>query len=474
MTPAQTAPAQNVPIRPNMLPAERGRLAARARREAWSRHRQAMTRLILAKADWMPVLIFASILMTPEARIDLGGFLLYPYRLALIASIPILLIRVAREPLRFGVGDFLVLGSSAMMFISTTLHYTLDVALKTGGSATLDAMLAYLTGRIFFRSQLDVRRFIYRISPLVLAVAIIMAMESVSHRYLMRPFVGAITGASPAAALNRMYEIRMGLLRATGPFMHPIAAGLFFGSLAPVFFTADLPKWRWMGLIACLGGVFGWSSAGIAAIVAGAGLGMFDSIQRRFRIGWAPLIWIIFASSILIQIFSQSGLIKFVIRYAALNPQTGYFRLLIWEYGWASVATSPWIGIGYFSSYTRPAWMRSDSVDNYWLLQSLRYGVPCMALMLLGMVWIIVSLARSRQGVELGSLKGRRVAIGLCVALSTTIVSLLTSAPWGADMVWLIALTGMAAGLADRKPERLSPARLRQLQAAGVRDNRAI
>ncbi|HQS68476.1 MAG TPA: O-antigen ligase family protein [Novosphingobium sp.] len=442
-------------------PAARVRLSAVERRAAWARHRREMTRLITAKADWVPVLIFASILMTPEARIDLGGFQLYPYRLALLAALPMMLVRLAKRPVRLGPADLLITASSMMMLIAMALRYPLDVALKTGGGVTMDALLAYFAGRIFFRSSLDVRRFLYRISPLLLGVAIVMALESVSHRYLLRPFVGAVTGFYPDAALARMYEIRLGLLRATGPFLHPIAAGLFFGSLVPLFYSADLPKWRWLGLLGCLGGVFGWSSAGIVAISAGLGLGLYDSFQRRYRVGWGSLLLALLFGAVLIEALSGGGFVKFVIRYAALNPQTGYFRLLIWEYGWANVAKSPWIGIGYFESYERPVWMRSDSVDNYWLLQALRYGLPSMAMLLVGVFLIIFKLGVSRQGQELGSLNGRRMATGLCISLATTVVSLLTSSPWGADMAWLTVVFGMAAGLADKSEPPRSRAAIR-------------
>lgn len=426
------------------------RLTALERRQAWARHRREAIRLVTAQVDWVPVLVFASILMSPEARIDLAGFQLYPYRLSLIASIPFIALRLAREPIRFGVADILVLGSASLMFVSTAIHYPLDQALKTGGALTLDLVLAFVLGRSFFRTSLDVRRFLFRVTPLLMAIAFIMLAESVSHRYIFRPAVAAITGHSPADALDRFYEIRLGFLRATGPFLHPIAAGLFFGSLAPLFIAADLPKSRWLGLLACFGGIFGWSSAGIVAIFAGIGLCAYESVQRRLRIGWPPLLWMMLAIAVLIEAISEGGFIKFVIRYAALNPETGYFRLLIWDYGWASVMKSPWIGIGVFSSYERPAWMISDSVDNYWLLQSLRYGIPSMVMMLFGMLAILFKLAMSKQGAELGSLTGRRMATGLVISLSVMMVSLLTSAPWGADMAWLVILVGMAAGLCDR------------------------
>lgn len=422
----------------------------RDRRLAWAEHRREMSRLILAKADWVPVLIFASILMTPEARIDLGGFQLYPYRLALFASLPAMMVRVGREPIKFGIVDLLFLLSSTSMFINTGLHYTIDVALKTGAANMLDMLLAYLAGRIFFRSTLDFRKFLYRISPMLLGVAAIMALESISHRYILRPFVGAITGRSPAAALALMYEIRNGFLRATGPFMHPIAAGLFFGTLAPLYIAADLPKRRWWGLLGCLGGIFGWSSAGIASIIFGSLLAIYEQVQRRLRTGWLIVIMAVVVAAVLIEVLTSSGLVRFIIRYGAINPVTGYFRLMIWEYGSAAVAKSPWIGIG-FESYERPAWMRTDSVDNYWLLHALRYGIPSMACMMAGVFWAVVRLGMAKRDPQVGSLYGRRLEVGLCISLIVTYFSLISSAPWGADMAWIIILTGAAVGLADKK-----------------------
>lgn len=168
-----------------------------SRRQAWAQHRREAFRLIAARADWVPVLVFASILMPPEARIDFAGFQLYPYRLALILAIPSIILRIAKEPVRFGLADLLVIGSGVMMLMATSLHYPLDVALKTGGAVTLDHVLAYLFGRSFFRTSLDVRRFLYRIAPLLLGVALVMVAESVSHRYLFRPAVSAITDTRP-------------------------------------------------------------------------------------------------------------------------------------------------------------------------------------------------------------------------------------------------------------------------------------
>ncbi|WP_145960497.1 MULTISPECIES: O-antigen ligase family protein [Novosphingobium] len=425
------------------------RLTALERRQAWARHRREAIRLVTAQVDWVPVLVFASILMSPEARIDLAGFQLYPYRLALIVSIPFMALRLAKEPIRLAVADILFFSSAALMFISTTLHYPLDVALKTGGATTLDTTLAYLLGRVFFRNPLDVRRFLYRSSPLVVLVGLIIFAESVSHQYIFRPTVGRITGFSPESTIERVYELRFGLLRAMGPFMHPIAAGIFFGSLVPLFLSADLPKRRWIGLIACSAGFFSWSSAGLATIILCFGLLFYDFVQKKYGLTWLPLLMASSLFLIVVEAFSGGGVIKFVIRYASINPQTGYFRLAIWDYGTAHLMRSPWIGIGILESYDRPEWMHSDSVDNYWLLLGLRFGIPCSVLMAGAFLFNIWKLATVRVAVELGSLRGRRMATGLSIGLAVIFLILWTVSPWGADITWLLILLGMAGGVSD-------------------------
>ncbi|MBF9153043.1 O-antigen ligase family protein [Novosphingobium jiangmenense] len=463
LTPMATAPAASGPASTDRP--VRQRLTMQERRQAWARHREAMTRLVTGKIDWIPVLVFASILMSPEARIDLSGFQLFPYRIALIVSLPFVAVEAIRRPIRPSLADILFLAATAWMFMATASHYAIDIAFKTGGSTTLDTLAAYLVGRIFFREPLDLRRFLYRVTPFLVAVAILMFLESVSHRYLVRTFIGSLTGFSPQSTIQRVYELRFGLLRAMGPFLHPIAAGLFFGSLVPLFLAADLPKRRWLGLLACAGGFFAWSSAGVATILAGLALGFYDYVQRRLRWGWFPLIMAVVVSLGMIESFTSDGIVKFLIRNASFNPQTGYFRLAIWEYGSADVARSPWIGIGILNDYTRPKWMHSDSVDNYWLLLALRYGIPCSLAMLAAVALNVLKLSLAGKFMENGALHGRRMATGLAISVFVLYVVLITVSPWGADMSWLIMLLGMAGGLADRrrggKDELPAPSRAR-------------
>ena len=88
------------------------------------------------------------------------------------------------------------------------------------------------------------------------------------------------------------------------------------------------------------------------------------------------------AAYIFIDVFSNRTPVQVIFDYAALNPWTGYYRTLIWQFGWADFLSSPIVGIGY-NDWARPIWM-SASVDTFWLILLLRYGLLAVAPLVLG------------------------------------------------------------------------------------------
>ena len=107
--------------------------------------------------------------------------------------------------------------------------------------------------------------------------------------------------------------------------------------------------------------------------------------ERIFRIltaKWAILVVIGGTVLGIVQLAYPGGVAGFIIETLAFNPQTGYGRLEILEYGGASVLEHPIFGIG-LSTWEGP-WWRPISVDNYWLLTAMRYGLPALAFMWIG------------------------------------------------------------------------------------------
>jgi hypothetical protein len=96
-----------------------------------------------------------------------------------------------------------------------------------------------------------------------------------------------------------------------------------------------------------------------------------------------------------IDLFSTKTPFHVFVNYFTFSKQSAYNRILIFEYGTAEVARHPVFGIG-LGDWERPVWM-SDSMDNFWLVTAVRYGVPALFLLLLGLLLGILWKAGQRK-----------------------------------------------------------------------------
>ena len=69
--------------------------------------------------------------------------------------------------------------------------------------------------------------------------------------------------------------------------------------------------------------------------------------------------------------------------YATFSAETAYWRGLIFEYGMQNVWAHPLFGLG-MGDWARPEFMHTSSVDNFWLLITMRYGIMAFILMVIG------------------------------------------------------------------------------------------
>lgn len=139
-----------------------------------------------------------------------------------------------------------------------------------------------------------------------------------------------------------------------------------------------------------------------------------------------------------LQVASERGLISILIRYT-LDPQTGYFRQLIWEYGSLSMAKHPWFGIG-FTDYERLPWM-VNSIDNHWLLLGIRHGYITPICILTASIFAIYEVAR--QSARAGEVD-RKMLLGLNVGLVGLVLSAFTTSYFGGLLTWFMMLIGCA------------------------------
>ena len=401
------------------------------------------------------LVLLYSACMPQEVRLVVGGLSIYPYRMAAFVLLPWALSELLRGRLKLNAIDALVLAGALWMQISFVVFYGPVEGLVRGGALLVDIVPPYLVARICIRSPLDLRRVAVLAVPALVFVGASMLVESLSGRALVRPWAASQFGPLSSyengvevGVFNGTFDYRLGMLRAAGPFPHPILAGLFLASFAPLILQSGLRRWPlYLGLFASLCAVFSVSSAVWLALFLALGLVGYDWIQRRVEaLNWR---WALLASGIVLaglQAASQNGLISIFIRYS-LNPGTGYYRKMIWDFGIRSVERNPWFGIGY-TDFERAAWM-TNSVDNHWLLLAIRHGfLPCLLLLTVCAALIVRLCVTSLALAE----PDRRLFVGLAIAIFSLVMAGFTVAFVGGMQTWFFMLLAVASSLTFAVP----------------------
>jgi O-antigen ligase len=121
-----------------------------------------------------------------------------------------------------------------------------------------------------------------------------------------------------------------------------------------------------------------------------------------------------------------------------IDAQSGFFRLLIYQFGWQSVLAHPWFGIG-LNPYRRPDWMVSSSIDSHWLLLAVRYGLPAALLLFSASIVALVALARSQA---YANRRNQYFYRGIMMSLATMVLTGFTVYIYGGTQTWLTILLG--------------------------------
>jgi O-Antigen ligase len=380
-----------------------------------------------------------AMLLPPQMNLSIGTTSLPPFRFILIPAIAFIVRELARGVIAFKWSDALIL--FAGFWVSLALFMTTDAgeAFTAAVAQTTDMAVAYFFGRVTIRSLRDLRTFLLLMAPGLFVVGISMVIESVTHKALIQPLFSAITGKS----FHYNSSARLGLFRAPGPFPHPILAGMFMTSFLTLYLTAGLRGWpKFAGVVAAFCGFFSMSSAALLSITTALVLTTYNWLSERV----ANLSWRMFFAVSAIFIFfaeaSGAGTYRLLIKYASLNSSSAYNRIRIWTYGSANVEKNPWFGIGY-ADWERPSWL-SESVDNFWLLVAMRFGLIVPILMLFAL--FLAVLALMRRSIHANPID-RRSYRGIAMALAVFAFGGTSVALWGASMVWLFLLMGLGVSI---------------------------
>ena len=398
---------------------------------------------------WPAAVLLYSTLLPPEVRLEIGGLEFYAYRIVLFAVMPFVLIELTRVRLRFVFVDYLVLFSAFWTLLGMVLRYGLAEGLESGGALSFDLVSAYSVGRAYLRSPQLLARVLLLGLPGLVVTGIMLAVESLSHQLIVRPFLGSLLGTESDTAILRQ-EVRIGLLRAYGPFPHPILGGVQMTSFIPLFGLAVQTSARQrLGIIAATLGFFSLSSAAISGLLFNYFFLAYDWVVRALKIvTWRRFIYFSILLMAVVELGSKSGLISVIYRYFTFDAQTGFYRTLIWQFGIENVVQNPWFGLG-FEDWVRPDWMHSASIDAHWLLQAMQFGLPAGLSLVLAVVWTVFKLGQRSKSIEAG--QTRNSCVGVTISLTTLTLLLFTVALWGNSYAWFVMLLGCGASFSHMR-----------------------
>ncbi|ESR23039.1 O-antigen ligase family protein [Lutibaculum baratangense] len=393
----------------------------------------------------LPLTIFVVSLLLPW-QISLGPLSLSPTRIVLlILVVPCVGIWLSGRAGRLRLTDVLLVLFWLWCSISLVAVHGLGFAIQPSGILFIETMGAYLVARCFIR-DLDGFRAALRLLFLAIAALLPFAvLEAVTGRNILLEALGMLLPTYADAG----EEARFGLRRAQTVFEHPILYGAFPGSiLALVHLVLGHRRpvvVRWSrSLVVGAAAVVSLSSGPLLAVVIQVALMSWERILRAIALRWKLLIALLVLTYVPLELVSNRSVPELYISYFTFSQHTSWYRILIWQYGIASVLAHPLFGIG-FHEWARASFMTS-SIDAFWLVPAVRHGAPA-ALLLLGALASTFLLCR--RPMESDALRAAR--LGFVIVMTSFFVVGCTVHFWATSYMFFTFLLGSGIWLFDAR-----------------------
>jgi len=331
-------------------------------------------------------------------------------------------------------------------------------ALELAGSTGAEFLGGYVIARAFIRTPEAFEALIRVLLIFVVLTAPLAIFETLTGRPLL---VELIRGMGFNSVGNVQIEKRMGLERVQLSFAHPIHYGLFCSIVFGLTFVAlknclsTTTRYAGSAVVAlCM--FLSLSSGALLAVVLQVILIVWATVFSRMEARWYLLLGLTTVAYVVVDILSDRSPVMVFLGYATFSTHNAYWRSQIFDWGMKNVWGSPIFGIG-MNDWVRPFYMYSGSLDNFWLLQTMRYGIPAFLLLAAG---YLLGLARVTRRDFSTDARLRQLRFGWVVVMIGMTFTLCTVAVWtnmfsfvffifGAG-IWLIA--AQPAGTAFAAP----------------------
>jgi len=340
----------------------------------------AIAALLVVRRPWAPVpLLVGTCYMTYGQGIQIGSLDFQFIRLLILAGLARIFLRRERpQGLMLGM-DWAFLAWAGWQILAGALHENPAATMENRLGYVYNGLGIYFLMRCFCQTEEEARKVVGMTAWLLVPVALEMMYEHIS---VFNSF--SVFGGVPAVPI-----IRDGLLRAQGPFAHPILAGTVGGVCIPLMIGIwrSHPFSARIGLAACSGMVvFSASSGPLFSVISG----LFALVVWRWR-HWTPQIRIAaVVGYVLLELVMNDPAYYIINRVKFIDSSAAYHRAALIEA--ALTHLNEWWFVG--TDYTRH-WMpygvswSPDHADitNHYLGQGIKGGLLLM-LLFICILWI--------------------------------------------------------------------------------------
>ncbi len=377
---------------------------------------------------------------------NIGPLRLAPFLLVLLVLFPPMFFKwVSGKQTTVQLPDLLLLFYCAWCAIALAMVHGVSFITEPATIVLLQTFGSYLVGRIYVRNEDQLRKVVRFHFALVLALLPFALFETVKGY----PLLNRIFGALGPVFHDHHMPTRMGLRRVQSVFEHPILYGIFVSSTVGMLFSMDrFSSVKVVAFAAIAVATFvSLSTGALLCLMIQIILLTWGMVMGKNEKKWKMIIIIFISCYITIDLLSNRSPFEVFVSYMTFNTGSAYNRVFIWKYGTAEVYRHPLFGIGY-NDWIRPWFIHSSSMDNFWLLQAVRYGLPAWASMTVAFVILLIRLS----AVKFRKKTSGDLRTGFVISIVGVFFAICSVHLWNSAYCWLLFLMGSATWMLEKGP----------------------
>ncbi len=326
----------------------------------------------------LAILFVLSIFIPVEFHVLAGSLRLEPYRIVLALALIYSFINIREILNKSDIIDVMLFAFALLASASLIYNHGLQKGIESAGILIIEILGAFYLARLFITTPKAYYQINIWFGTILALLAVIALYEAFARHRILHDVSTMITGHNSLDyRLNTYYYIRMGIMRTTSVFAHPILYGTIGAIFFPFILLLAVYKFKLSNLIKAaaifIGMVSTLSSAPLLAIAFQSMIAVITRFWAGGKRFWIGFGFIALSGMILIDLISNRGFFKVLVSHMTFNANTGYYRLLQWKYTMDDIADHPLFGIG-LNDWTRPSNL-NVSIDSFWLLMTLQHGL---------------------------------------------------------------------------------------------------